>query len=110
MAQQSVALYHLSATRVPGDDDLLHIRKLLTVTQPRDDFVQCLVGTQTKRRGGFAAGHPLVALPAQNGVGYRVQRDVGFIEELRGDHQGRIALPGQLRCLLAAVEIGLRIA
>ncbi|MNG11522.1 hypothetical protein D3C84_950700 [compost metagenome] len=95
---------------MPGDDDLLHIWKLLTITQPGDDFVQRLEGTHAKRCGGFAAGHPLIAVPAQYSVSHRMLFDVGFIEKLRGDHQGRVTLTGQLSRAVTALEIGLCIA
>ena len=110
LAQQGVALNHLSASRVTGDDDLLHIRKLLAIAQAGDDFVQRIVGTHTKGCCGFTAGHPLIALPAQDGVCHLVLCNVGFIEELRGNHQRRSALPSQFDGVLAALQIGLCIA
>ncbi|MNW18464.1 hypothetical protein D3C71_2180420 [compost metagenome] len=39
-----------------------------------------------------------------------MDRDVGFIEKLRGDHQGRCALPGQFGRVFAALQIGLCVA
>ncbi|MNT76392.1 hypothetical protein D3C71_1486570 [compost metagenome] len=39
-----------------------------------------------------------------------MDRNVGFIEELRGDHQGRCALPRQFGRVLTTLQIGLRIA
>ena len=110
VSEHGVSLNHLSATGVAGDDDLLHIGKLLAITQAGDDFVQRRKGAETERRSGFATRHPLIALPAQNRLGDGMHRDVGFIEELWGDDQCCRTLPGQFRRVFAAVQVGLCVA
>ncbi|MNL00975.1 hypothetical protein D3C87_1214270 [compost metagenome] len=110
VTQQRIALNHLGATGVTGDDDLLHIGKLSTIADSGDDFVECRIRTQVKRRGGHAASHPVIALPAQYAVSHWMARDVGLIEKLRRNHQGGRALSCPFSRVFCTLAIGFGIA